>query len=214
VNKVVTALKFAGRGRDRVDIYLDGEKDFTLIKSIAMKLKVGQELSPDQLQQLKDWDLEEQVYQQCLRLISLRSRSEQELRDRIKRTKANVQIQDSVIQRLKDTGLVDDPAFAKEWVENRLAFRPRSAWALKQELRQKGIANSTIQNALREFDDEDAAYKAASKAARKLAEGSWDHFERRLTAYLRRRGFQYSTISTVVKKVWMEKTGAFGESED
>ncbi|OGO20509.1 MAG: hypothetical protein A2Z14_13585 [Chloroflexi bacterium RBG_16_48_8] len=185
-----------------------------IMKSIAVELRVGQELSPDQIQRLKNRDLEEQAYQQSLRLISRRPRSEQELRDRFQRTNANVEIQDTVIQQLKERGLVDDRSFAQGWVENRLTFRPRSAWALKQELRKKGIPDGAIQIALKDFDEEDAAYRAASKVTRKMADLSWDIFKGRLTGYLRRRGFQYSTISPVVKRVWIEMTGTIGESED
>lgn len=211
---VVTALKLSARDRNRVDIYLDGKKDFAIMKSIAMELSVGQELSDDQIQELKNKDLEEQIYLQALRLISRRPRSERELRDRFQQKKAKPEIQDAAIARLREKGLVDDQAFAQTWVENRLTFRPRSAWALKYELRKKGVPEDAIQIALEDFDEDDAAYRAASKAARKMVELPWEQFNRRIGAYLRRRGFRYSTISPIVRRVWTETAGISGESED
>jgi regulatory protein len=213
VAKVITALKFSGRGQNRVDVYLDGKKDFSLIKSVALELKNGQELSVDQIKQLIDRDLEEQIYQQALRLISRRPRSEKELRDRFKRKHAQSEIQDAAIARLREQGFVDDYAFAESWVENRLNFRPRSAWAIKQELRHKGVPNDAIQAALEDFNDEEAAYQAASKAARKMAGLSKDRFNQRLAAYLSRRGFQYSTVFPIVKRVWRETSSNCSESE-
>jgi len=213
VVQVITNLKLSGRSRNRVDVYLDGKKNFTISKSIALELRRGQELSIDQIRELKNRDLEEQSYQQALRLISRRPRSEAELRNRFLRKKVQTEIQDMVIARLREQGFVDDNAFARSWVENRLTFRPRSAWAIKQELRKKGVSNDAIRAALENFDDDEAAYQAALKVARKMAGMPKDLFIQRLAAYLSRRGFQYSTVSPVVKRVWRETSSNCSESE-
>jgi regulatory protein len=211
---VISALRLSGRDRNTVDIYIDGKNEFNILKSIAAELQVGQELSFDQIQLLKDRDLEERTYQYALNLISRRPRSEQELRDRFQRRNTVHDIQDAVIERLREKDLVDDEAFAQMWVENREIFRPRSAWALKQELRKKGVPDSAIRTALDDFDDDDAAYRAALKVSGKYSDLSWEPYRRRLTEYLRRRVFQYSTISPVVKRVWLETTDNCDESEE
>jgi len=210
----ISALKLSGRGRNSVDVYINGEKAFTIMKAIAADLVVGQELSLDQIQLLKNRDLEERTYQYALNLISRRPRSKKELRDRFQQRNVLPELQDAVLIRLGEKNLVDDDAFAQAWVENRQTFRPRSAWAIKQELRQRGVPDHAINAALDNFNDDDAAYRAASKAAGKLSKLSRENFKRRLSDYLRRRGFQYSTISTIVKRVWLETTGNGGESED
>jgi regulatory protein len=211
--KVVTALKLSGRNKNRVDVYLDGKKAFVWTKSIALELKVGQELLQNQIAELKERDTEERIFQHALRLINRRPRSERELRDSFRKKRASSDIQEAVLTRLREKGLVDDRAFAEAWVENRLAFRPRSSWALKYELRKKGIDRETIGIVLEGFNNEEAAYTAALKAARKMTDYSWDLFHKRLAAYLRRRGFKYSTISPVIKRVWNEKGGTRDESE-
>jgi regulatory protein len=211
---MISALKLSGRNRRLVDVYIDGSKNFSVIKSIATELKVGQELSHDQIELLKNKDLEERTYQYALKLISRRQRSEGELRERFRRRNATNEMQDAVIERLREIALVDDYAFAQAWVENRQTFRPRSAWAITQELRKKGVPKEAIQAALDNFNDEDAAYRAASKASGRLSNLSWELFNRRLSDHLRRRGFQYSTISPIVKRVWLETSGNGGESEE
>jgi regulatory protein len=212
--KVVTALKLSGRNKNRVDVYLDGKKAFVMTKSIAMELKVGQELLQDQIAELKERDTEERTFQHALRLIHRRPRSERELRDSFRKKRASSDVQEAVLTRLREKGLVDDRAFAEAWVENRLAFRPRSSWALQYELRIKGIDREIIGIVLEGFNNEEAAYKAALKASRKMTDYSWDLFYKRLAAYLSRRGFKYSTISPVIKRVWKEKGGTRDESED
>jgi regulatory protein len=196
-----------------VDIYLDGKKDFVVLKSIAIGLRVGQELSADQIAELRQKDSEERIFQHALRLISRRPRSERELRDSFKKKRAQTEIQDAVVARLVEKGLIDDRAFAEAWVENRLTFRPRSSWALQYELRKKGIGSETINEVLEGFDNEEAAHRAALKQAGKLSDLSWELFQKRLAAYLERRGFRYSTISPVIKRVWKEMEISGDESE-
>ena len=94
-----------------------------------------------------------------------------------------------------------------------MTFRPRSAWALRYELVHKGVPEEAIELTLEGFDDELAAYKAASMAVGKMRGLSWDVFHQRLGAYLNRRGFQYSIISPVVRQVWDEMTAGMDESE-
>jgi regulatory protein len=213
VADVITALKLQSKNRNRVGIYLDGEYCFSLNKILAAGLRVGQRLSDDQIEGLKRQDLEEQTYQRAIRLLGRRSRSEYELRSNFIRHKVPDEVQEAVINRLEEVGLVDDRAFTDAWIENRRLFRPRGVRALRAELRQKGVSSEIIEVALQDFDDEQAAYQAAVKGARRLKGISWDIFRQRLGAYLARRGFDYSTISSVVSRVWRETTGVGDESE-
>lgn len=209
----VTALKSSIKRRGKVEVTLDGRRSFEIARTLAFELEVGEFLSEARIRELKDRDMEETIFQQAVRQISRRPRSEQELRTSFSRRRIRTQSQDCVLQRLHEAGLVDDGAFAKAWVENRSAFRPRSAWALRYELTQKGISQELIENALKDFDDEQAAQNAARVAARKLRDLDWDAFRARLAAHLSRRGFQYSTISPVVKCIWDEMAGGNEESE-
>jgi regulatory protein len=60
------------------------------------------------------------------------------------------------IQRLGELGMLDDEAFATQWVESRDRARPRGERALRQELRQKGIDSETIARTLEERGSSDA----------------------------------------------------------
>ncbi len=111
----------------------------------------------------------------------------------------------AAIQRLKENNFLGDEQFARDWVENRTTFRPRSKRMLAMELRQKGIAEEAIQRALAETGDEDSlAYQTAQKYARRLAGADWETFRKRLGAFLMRRGFSYGTIAPILRQVWDE----------
>ena len=64
------------------------------------------------------------------------------------------QVVESVVQRLKDQGLLDDTSFAQEWTRSRVSHRPRSAKAIRRELLGKGVDRDTAQAAVETLDDE------------------------------------------------------------
>ena len=65
---------------------------------------------------------------------------------------------------MKENKFLGDDKFARDWVENRTAFQPRGKRLLAMELRQKGVAEEAIQQALDETEDEDSlAYQTALK---------------------------------------------------
>lgn len=209
----VTKLIVNARRPGLVDVYLDGTSKLKLLKPIAVTLSVGQMLDLEELEQLKLQNLEEKSYQQALGLLSRRLRSEEEIRQRFRRKQVSDEVQDKVIDRLRDANYLDDLAFARAWVENRNEFRPRSAWALKAELRKKGVSGATVDEALKEFDDEAAVSKAAAIGARKYRNLEENLFRKRLGAYLARRGFQYHLIKPAVENEWNEHAGMKEESE-
>jgi regulatory protein len=209
----ITALKEQVKNKDRISVFLDGEYAFGLAKKLAFQLERGHQLSNQQIASLKVQDAEEKHYQRVLRLFQRRPRSEHEIRQYLERREVGLQAQDAIVRRLRESPLLDDAAFARTWVENRDAFRPRSSFALKMELRKKGIPEEIISDVLIDHDDERAAYKAAEKAARRWREADHETFRRHVGAYLARRGFRYETIKPVVSHVWREITNQGEESE-
>ncbi|NIS81698.1 MAG: regulatory protein RecX [Anaerolineales bacterium] len=209
----ITALKLQSRNRKRVNVHIDGQYRFALSRVLTVRLRVGQEITENEIEDLKREDEEERAFQRALRLIARRPRAERELRDYFKRRRVPPRVQDTVIDRLREKELVDDQAFAEAWVENRRSFRPRSARALGLELRQKGVDSEIIKHVLEDHDDDVAAYAAALIGARRWKDADWKTFQQRLRAYLARRGFDYSTASSVVARVWYETIGREDESE-
>lgn len=213
VGTKITALKINRRRRNLVDVFLEGSKKIRLAKSVAYELKIGQILSADQIEELRERHLEQKLFHRAVDLVSRRPRSEGEIRERFIKMKASSELQEKVIIRLRDAQLLDDLAFANAWVENRLSFRPRSAWALSFELRRKGVSQELIEQVLEGFDEEKAAYKAASIGSKKFRNLSRENYDKRLGAYLNRRGFRYPIIAPVLDRVWQEITGFEDESE-
>ncbi len=213
MDREITALKAQKKNPNRISVYLDGEFAFGLARIVAAWLRIGQFLSEADIDRLRDQDTLEVAVQRGLHFLSYRARSEVEVQRRLSEQGFGESVVAVVIQRLKENGFLGDEKFAREWVENRSTFRPRSKRLLALELRQKGVAEEAIQQALDETGDEDGlAYRAAVKYARRLVDLDWETFRKRLSAYLMRRGFSYGTVNPVVRQVW-EETHPSSESD-
>jgi regulatory protein len=137
VGGTITAMRLQARNKTRVVVYLDGQGTLGLAKAVASRLAVGQALTDEEIEGLRKADTEEDAYQRGLRLISLRPRSEREIRLHYDRYRIPGEVQEGALARLREVGLIDDTGFARQWVENRQALRPRSSLALRSELQRR-----------------------------------------------------------------------------
>jgi regulatory protein len=205
MDREITALKAQKKNPNRISVFLDGEYVFGLARIVAAWLRIGQHLSEEEIERLKQQDTLEVAYQKGLRFLSYRARSEVEVQRKLSEQGFEEPVIAAAIQRMKENSLLGDEQFARTWIENRTTFRPRGKRMLAMELRQKGVAEDEIQKALAETEDESSlAYQSALKYARRLAGTDWETFRKRLGAYLVRRGFSYGTIAPILRQVWDE----------
>ena len=204
MDRKITAIIQQKRNRERVNIYLDEEYAFGLARIVAAWLQVGQYLSEEKIRLLQAEDAREIAYLKALKFIDYRERSEAEIRNHLKIRDITNGVIDDVIDRLHRSDLVDDRRFANNWVENRVEFRPRGRRALVYELRQKGISEEIIQESLEQINDEELAYQAAIKQAKKYHSLEWDDYRKKMLGFLSRRGFPYEISSPTLTRVWDE----------
>lgn len=200
--KTITALKQQKRDPQRVNVYLDGEFAFGLAKILAAWLQVGETLGERKIGELQNDDALEKAYQRALNFLGYRPRSTAEVERNLRKHKVAEGAIEAVLSRLGEKGLLDDLDFALAWVENRNTFRPRSHYALRAELRQKGVKDEIIDQALEDVDEEALVRQAAQRKARQLEVNDWASFRKKLSAHLARRGFSYQLAADACKEAW------------
>jgi regulatory protein len=198
----ITALKVQKRNRNRVNVYLDERFAFGLASHLVVPLRRGQFLSDKEIAHLKKEDEFQQAYERITKLIAHRPRSEAEVRRRMERQGVTPDLAERVIERLATVGLLNDAEFAQLWVENRETFRPRSRHMLRYELRQKGLDEEVIAQALQQVDEKESAHRLALQQGRRLSRLDWPAFRRKLTGYLARRGYPYEITRDAVREAW------------
>ncbi|MFQ5593375.1 MAG: RecX family transcriptional regulator [Anaerolineae bacterium] len=200
----ITELRAQQKRKDRVNVYLDGQYAFGIKDLLAARLRVGQQLTDDDIANLKRDDAFEEAYNRALNYLSYRPRSSAEVRRNLQKKQTPNSVVEAVVERLTRAGLLDDAVFAEYWVEQREQFKPRSPQMLRHELRMKGIAPEHIDRAIRDLDEGASARRLAGERARRYAHLERKEFWRKMAGYLQRRGFRYHIIQPIIEDLWQE----------
>jgi regulatory protein len=202
------------RRPDEWHISLDGDYAFTLDGAtlVAEGLAVGMELSEEDITRLRAAAEERRIYDAALSFLTARPRSRTEVRRRLLRPRPNRQtaapeVVDRVLARLERMGLLDDHEFSEFWVEQRERFSPRSASAVRFELRQRGVAREITEETVDSDQDEERALAAGRQRLRSLGGLDYETFRDRLGPFLLRRGFSYTIARQVTMSLWEETHG-------
>jgi len=206
MKKTITEISAQKRNRRRVNISLNGSYAFSLDRMTAAWLQVGRELSDAEIEQLQMRDEVEVAFNQALNLLSHRSRSVAEMTRYLEGKGYAPGTLKAVLAQLEEEGLLNDDRFAREWIENRSTFRPRSQSQLRAELRFKGLEESSIDSALEEsgVDDAALAMAAARKQAHRYLSSDYETYRKKLGNALLRRGFSYATVNDTLRTLWDE----------
>ncbi|HHY54927.1 MAG TPA: hypothetical protein GYA08_05775 [Chloroflexi bacterium] len=201
---VITTLQVQKNNAARVSVFLDGEFAFGVTLEAAERLCKGQYLSDAEIAALRTQDEVDKAYQAALRYLAARPRSRVEVERQLARKGHAPEVIAVALDRLEQRAYVDDEAFAAYWVENRTQFRPRSAAALRHELRQKGVDVATIQAATEAVDELAAAWMVVEGNLKRWQQLSEDELARKIGGLLARRGFGYDVARQTVRRAWNE----------
>ncbi len=139
----------------------------------------------------------------ALGLLAVRARSRREMRDRLARAGYESDEVEGVLDRLESVGLLDDEAFAREFAEHALTVKGSGLRAVRSSLYAKGIASATVEAVVDEMGTEDEGSRAlalATSRAGRLSSLDPAAAHRRLTSFLLRRGYGYSTASDASRR--------------
>jgi len=126
----------------------------------------------------------------ALGLLSLRMRSQGEMRQRLLRKNYEVEEVEAVMERLKELKLLDDREYAEAWSRQHLN---RSQRALKQDFYHKGILSDDL-NGVDLGDDQSKANSLVQQKMRSVSMPDWQN-KNRIYQYLQRRGFEGHVIN-------------------
>jgi regulatory protein len=156
----------------------------------------------------------------CLRLLTDRARTRQELAQALRRKGVPDEAAQSVLERFDEVGLIDDAAFAGQWVRSRHAQRGLARRAIAMELRRKGVSDEDAGEALAEVDTESEERRArelVDRKVRSLALGTAEQRAaagRRLVGMLARKGYGAGVAYRVVKEALADRGAEADELGD
>lgn len=204
----ITAIEPVKGKKKQYSLYVDGEIFINVHVNTLEQAGIykGKIVNQAQLDRLAESDSLHKAREYAELLLSYRPRSRGELYKRLNRKEYPEDIIEKVLDVLEKKGELSDKKFACWWINQRRRGRPKGDFAIRQELRNKGVKDRVIDRAFDEIDSNNPvdrvqlAWKAVRPMLEKYKNLPKKKARRRLKSLLKRRGFSWEVSKKVVRK--------------
>lgn len=213
----ITRLEPQKRRADRVNVYLDDAFAFGLDQEVAVRhaLHEGDEISESLIHDVLLSEELAKAKNKALALLSYRSRSVQEIKDKLKEKGIDEKIIDRTVDDFLRVGLLNDEAFASAYTQTRMIQKPMSKRLLLQELKQKGVdesaASAAVEESYKEQTEESLAMELISQRMGRYRREPPQKAKKKIADFLARRGFSWEVIQGTIQQL---KLDDFPENEE
>ncbi|KKP69643.1 hypothetical protein A2X44_03755 [candidate division CPR3 bacterium GWF2_35_18] len=207
----LTAVK-SQKNRKRLNIYLDEKFAFGVSADLweIQKIKLGDNLSQDEISKLKDDDSIQKVWDKILHFLSFRPRSQKEVIIKLQNISTKVGItdveQEGIIKRLEKLHYVDDVEFGKWFIEQRTKVK-KGKNLIKQELYVKGLDSKLVERLLQEevLAGYDEAGAVLEKNRWRFKDSDKLKMKKKMQDLLLRRGFEWEDVALAIENFLTKK---------
>ena len=150
-------------------------------------------------------DNADELHAAAVRALMCRAHSIYEMRRALERRCSDEDLVRAELDRLKESKLLDDARYAREFARNHAAIRRQGRFRISQELRRRGVPDRHIESALDEVfaaHDEAALIRQRLERKLRLLRGPLD--ERRIASLYRsllRAGFSPDQVRTAINTI-------------
>lgn len=211
----ITAIESQRRRKGRFNIYVDGQFSFALDESLLAKnmLAAGKSLTANEIERLIKENEAGKLFDNSLRFLSYRPRSEKEVKDflvkkiarseNIKFTEAlQSPVVSQIIKRLKKQNFLDDEEFTDWWVKARTSSQPKGPYVIRRELINKGVDKEFIDSAISKITNQkDLGYNVIRKKLETWKKLTNLELKNKIYQHLARRGFDSAAIKEVIAQI-------------
>ena len=195
---LITAIEPRRKGLSA--LFIDGEFAMNLDTQALLenRFDVGRDISDEDLKEMIELSNERRAKEKALWLISYRSHSKKELKDKIRRTCDDTSAEKAV-ERMEELGLVNDEEYARQFARKLLLQKKMARRAAMLEMNRKGIDKETAEAAL---DEVDVDYRENIRyiIEKKYRDIGDEKIKRRAVAALQRLGYGWDDIRAVLNE--------------
>lgn len=202
---LVTAITPQKRDETRYNIFIDGEYAFALPMQdiLYFKLKEGQEAAEETIDFIRKNLIYIKAQDTALHFIGYKMRTVQEIRRKLAEKEFAEETIEEVIAFLEKYGYADDREYCRKYIREKLRMKPKSGYALKIELRQRGISSRIIDEVMGETEMDEAG--DAFHWLEKKSRGQWppenEKKKKQLYDFLLRKGYSYDIIGEAFQQM-------------
>ena len=202
---IITKIEAQKRSKDRVNIYVDEEYFMAVYAELVYthSLKKGMEIDKDSLESLLHDEIYMKAKNKALSILSKSDQSEKKLREKLLND-YDENIVEEVIEFLKGYKLINDNLLAEKIVHDNMNLSKFGKNKIKQNLYNKGIAASDIQDAISQIDPDEEYENAkylAEKRLKRLKVEDKNKINQKIYQHLAYKGFSYDIIKRVLREL-------------
>lgn len=141
----------------------------------------------------------EKAYNYAVYCLSLRLRTEGEIRDKLRLKNYQPEIVNRVIEELNANRYLDDQRYGEVYLDNLKKYKTFGYYGIKKKLMEKRLPAEIIENVLRDGLNEEEEIKIAARffKKRKTAVGDWKE-KQKLAQILRAKGFRTAVVAKML----------------
>ena len=160
---IVTAITPQKRDEKKFNIFIDVEYAFELPMQdiLYFKLKEDREVPAETVEYIQESLIYIKAQDLALHFIGYKMRTVREIRMKLEEKEFSEEVIEKVIAFLEKYGYADDREYCRKYIKEKLRMKPKSGYALKIELKQRGISSRIIDEVMAEteVDEEGDAFR-------------------------------------------------------
>lgn len=203
---IITKLEIGKRNKERINVYIDDEFDFSLSAEIVYKenLAPKQVIDIEKLTRLSREDEFMKCKNSALKIVERSYKTEKEIFNKLIAKEYSKESINRVIEFLIEYNLINDRNYVKMYVKDKLKSQGKNK--IKYNLKRKGISDELINEELSKIDyddSKDGAIILAQKKYNELQRRESDKYKlsQKLYRFLISKGYNYDLASDVMKEV-------------
>lgn len=134
------------------------------------------------------------------RYISAGEHTAEQLRSYLERRSYHSTVVNDICKWAEDTGLVDDMRYAEIFVRSHSQRSPMGDFRIGMELRRRGVSSEIVEGVLSGRDEDDLRSTLVREIRVKYGNLEHEKALRRASGYLRRRGFRFDLVRSVLEE--------------
>lgn len=203
---VITKIESQKKSEDRVNIYVDEKFFMAIYKELVFtfNLKKGDIIDEENLKNILKDEMFLKAKNKALNILSRASQSEKKIREKLSDDFEEDTI-DDVVDFLSRYNFINDNELASKIVSTNVNLNKYGKNKIKQNLYNKGLDKSAIDEAMNEIDSdtefENALYLAEKRYDRVKNEDPKKAYAK-IANHLAYKGFSYDIIKSVLNKIF------------
>lgn len=202
-------IKYKKLKSDKYKVYLEDESTMELYEDVILKynLLILKEIKDEILESLKKDNSNLDAYYMSLKYLDIRPRSKKEINEYLLKKGFDIKLVEDTIMKLEKQGYINDLAFGKMFLNNKIITTANGPLKIRKELQQHNLNNEDIDLILQDYTDDielEKIRKQINRIVKANRNKSNIYLKKKIYTELNNEGFNLSIIENELNNLELE----------